>query len=114
MDAAFSPEAIRRLDEPARSDRLRELAASLRDRLSSDMAVAEFFAQSRRLVDELRSLGHDLWSFDTDGESFEIWCGDWTSAAGGRLLITFGYPREAEVTWDQRPPDSAMVPGRRD
>ena len=100
MEAEFKPEAIASLDDETRPARLRALETALTARLPSDASAREFFMQSQMLVEELRSLGHDLWSFDTDGEEFEIWCGDWTRAGGGGpMTITFRYPRQVEVTW---------------
>ncbi len=100
MDAAFSPNEIAKLDEGPRLDRLQAMQAALVERLAGEMSIEGFFARSRGLIDELRLLGHDLWSFDSDGEEFESWCGDWTQAGGGGpLWITFRYPREVEVSW---------------
>jgi hypothetical protein len=102
MDTAFSPNAIAELDDASRLERLRSMQAALAGRLSPETTVAAFFVQSGHLIDELRTLGHDLWSFDSDGEEFESWCGDWTRAdGGGPLSITFRYPREVEVSWRQ-------------
>jgi hypothetical protein len=113
MDAAFSPDAIAKLDDGDRPERLRAMQAALAERLSRDATIGEFFGQSRQLIDELRTLGHDLWSFDSDGEDFESWCGDWTRAdGGGPLTITFHYPSEVEVSWRGLPLNGRSLDGR--
>jgi hypothetical protein len=100
MEAAFSRDVLAKLDERSRLERLRAMQAALAGRFSHGMTVVEFFDQSRLLIDELRIQGHDLWSFDSDGDEFESWCGDWTRAdGGGPLSITFRYPSEVEVSW---------------
>ena len=100
MDVTFSPDAIARLAGAARTIRLREMQAALADRLSAGASIGEFFEHGRQLIEELRTLGHDLWSFDSDGEEFETWCSDWTRVDGGGLLsVTFRYPHEVEVAW---------------
>ena len=100
METAFSRDAIAKLDEGSRPERLCALQAALVGRFSHGMTVVAFFEQSRLLIEELRMQGHDLWSFDSDGEEFESWCGDWTrSDGGGPLSITFHYPSEVEVSW---------------
>ena len=99
METNFGREAMISLDAKARSARLAALRVALMDRLSNEASASEFFAQSHALVEELRALGHDLWSFDSDGEEFETWCGDWTRSGGGPLTITFRYPLQVEVAW---------------
>jgi len=48
----------------------------------------------------LRSMGHDLWSLDSDGETFEIWAGDYIRPhISGRLVITFRYPDHVRAEW---------------
>jgi hypothetical protein len=99
METTFGRGALTSLDAEARSARVAALRLALMDRLSIVASAGEFFAQSRGLVEELRALGHDLWSFDSDGEEFETWCGDWTRSGGGSLTITFRYPVQVEVAW---------------
>ena len=48
----------------------------------------------------LRSLGHDLWNVDSDGETFEVWAVDYIRPnLVGRLVITFKYPNQVQVEW---------------
>jgi hypothetical protein len=50
--------------------------------------------ESRQLVEELRALGHDLWSFD-ESTDFQIWCGDWVKPKHPyELILTFRYEKD--------------------
>ena len=57
------------------------------------------------LVSDLRSLGHDLWSFDED-DDFEIWCPDYARPTGPGIIVTFR-PDSVEVAWKE---DSSSKP----
>jgi hypothetical protein len=103
MDAVFVPAAIASLGAEARAERLRSLEATLAGLLPKESSRREFFERSHGLVEELRALGHDLWSFDSDGDDFETWCGDWTRTGSGPMTVTFRYPRRVEVSWREGP-----------
>lgn len=50
--------------------------------------------ESRQLVEELRQLGHDLWSFD-ESTDFQIWCGDWVRPKEPHeLILEFRYEED--------------------
>ena len=54
------------------------------------------------LVEDLRRLGHDLWSFDEDGEGMGMYCGDWSGSrkrTGGELVLEFEASRFVYVSW---------------
>jgi hypothetical protein len=72
LDARFSYESfVRSADHTA-------LAQALSDELTRRLRAATAPAQEGyAIVDELRRLGHDLWSFD-ESDDFQAWCGDWT------------------------------------
>jgi hypothetical protein len=96
----FSPAALEALTEVDRTVRLRSLESELVAALAPHGTRQEFFDRTRLLVEGLRALGHDLWSFDSDGEEFEIWSGDYTrKGGGGPLTIAFRYPQAVEVGW---------------
>lgn len=104
MERAFySSDVVEALADRARSARLTSLEAELAKRMTVVSTVGEFFARSRELVEELRALGYDLWSFDSDGHEFETWCGDWTREGGTPLVLSFRYPRTVKVEWSMRP-----------
>ena len=63
-------------------------------------------AECLQMVAELRTLGHDLWSFD-ESIDFQHWCGDWTkSSSAHELIVEFAYPedepRRVDVTFQRR------------
>jgi hypothetical protein len=62
------------------------LAATITKRLASDSHVHDLVGS---VVSELRALGHDLWSFDEDGDTFEVWCPNYAQPTGPGLVITF-------------------------
>jgi hypothetical protein len=104
MESEFRPEAIAALDEDQRKERLLRLETALARTLENEVSLARFFTRTHMLIDELRAIGHDLWSFDSDGVGFEIWCGDWTRPEiGGPLVITFRAPSSVEVEWRESP-----------
>jgi hypothetical protein len=75
----------------AGGDRVRfaaELAAQLTLRLRS---AANPERESMALINELRSLGHDLWSFD-ESTDFQLWCGDYVNRRQRwELIIQLNY-----------------------
>jgi hypothetical protein len=81
-------------------------AASPEERVSLLKALEQFLfekfsMQSNQevmvIVEHLRGLGHDLWSFD-ECDDFEIWCPDYTRGSSG-IHITFFYGGSCEVGW---------------
>jgi hypothetical protein len=77
----------------------RDLAALLHERLA---CAPEFQRGVKTLIEELRALGHDLWSFDEDDDA-SIWCQDWTKAAAPGIVITFR-TTGVDVTWSAATP----------
>jgi hypothetical protein len=104
MEPEFSPGAIAALEANERVERLHRLEAALARTLGQDASPAQFIDRTREAINELRALGHDLWSFDSDGDTFETWCGDWTRPEmAGPLTITFRAPASVEVGWRAPP-----------
>jgi hypothetical protein len=96
----FSREVIDALPEVHRTARLRELQSEVCQRVNTATSVEAFYRESRRVVDELKTLGHDLWSWDSDGENVETWGGDYMRpAVAGRLIINFEFGEGARVEW---------------
>lgn len=52
-------------------------------------------------IGALRSVGHDLWSFDDDGHGWQAWCGDYSrpQPSQAELILEFRRPDHVEVTW---------------
>jgi hypothetical protein len=95
----FSPTALIGLSDVDRRERLRSLEAELRAAIPPRATREQFFSFSKQSIDRLRALGHDLWSFDSDGEDFETWCGDYSREGHRPLTITFRYPGRVQVDW---------------
>jgi hypothetical protein len=89
LDARFSYESF--VSSSDRAALATELSAELTRRLrSSTRPASECYA----LIDELRQLGHDLWSFD-ESDDFQIWCADWTKPPRPfELLVELHYAEE--------------------
>lgn len=82
LDAArFGPEALSQAAEPeAWAD---ALSAALMANLEQAEAAEDAF---RALMKELRTLGHDIYEFDSDGDGFVAWVNDWIRPRPGRTL----------------------------
>ena len=102
IDQRFSYAAF--VGSADRSHLVQELAVELTRRLQ---AASDAEVEARVLVEELRTLGHDLWSFD-ESVDFQIWCGDWvTPKQRHELIVHFVYesgtPAYATATLRERP-----------
>jgi len=102
LDGKFAREAFEGSGEPERL--ALELEATLERRFA---AAADCFDAIHELVDELRALGHPIYSFD-ESDDFAIWCDDWVSPSSpNELIIDFrfaeGAAREVEVSFGPRP-----------
>lgn len=80
-------------DDATRAWLSSELSEVLTERLN---AACDFHGNVQALVDELRALGHDLWSFDESHE-FEAWCPNWVKRTGPGIIVTFKI--SVEVEW---------------
>jgi hypothetical protein len=99
LPARFSYHALVDADDRARL--VGELAAALTARLQG---VTDAESESYALIEELRALGHDLWSFDCSPGVGQHWCGDWvTPRRPFELLITFSYRPRSEAMASFRP-----------
>jgi hypothetical protein len=73
LDDRFSYDGL--LGATDRPKLVLELSVELTRRLR---AAEDPEREGRALVEELRGLGHDLWSFD-ESDDFQLWCGDYVS-----------------------------------
>lgn len=75
------------------------LCAELGDKLTQRLREAQdFHGEVRRVVDELRNAGFDLWSFD-HADEFEVWCPNYHTPSGPGLIITFSVKESVKVEW---------------
>ncbi len=83
----------------ADEDQRKELCEELSDMLSLRLRSApSFHAGVLDCIGQLRSEGHDLWSFD-EGDDFELWCPDYSQPSGPGLVLTFDMPAKVTVQW---------------
>lgn len=83
------------------------LASSLADVLSGRLrSSTDRGAEVKRLVDELKAAGHELYSWDESGD-WQIWGDDYMRPRPTRLIVEFRYaedePPFAEVTFGPWP-----------
>lgn len=82
----LSPEFAESVSPEDRQLWLIQISRLLTERI---LRAANFELEVKNTIDELRLLGHDLWSFDSDGE-WQIWCGNWVqSENSGKLILHF-------------------------
>ena len=87
------------LPDPDRVARLHELEVVIARRVGAATTPEAFLRECRLVVDELRALGHDLWSWDSDGEN-ETWGGDYMHPeTAGRLLVMFEFRGSTRLAW---------------
>jgi len=83
--AQFTKQAFLDAKEPERVELCVELGAALMARIK---ASRDFHATVYALVDELRALGHGLWSFD-ESDDAQTWCPNWEPPSGPGIVVVF-------------------------
>jgi hypothetical protein len=73
-----------------------DLSTALAESLAKQLRTGEFHARVYELIDELRGVGHDLWSID-EGDDFQVWGPNDQEPKGPGLVITFRAPDEVTV-----------------
>ena len=76
------------------------LASALSARLPSGSSESDFHESCYTLIDELRSNGHELWSFD-ESDDFQIWGPDYTKPGRIGIVVTFQMDGGVEVSWSK-------------
>jgi hypothetical protein len=101
----FTKVAFERTDEDGKTALAADLAESLTERLKEAL---EFHQGVRELVDHLRALGHDLWSFD-ESDAMEVWCPNYQTPSGPGIVVTFT-TEGVEVEWSEQVPRNYESP----
>ena len=97
----FAPEVLESLDDDARSTRIADLATRVNSELANAVDLGSFQARLYAVIDELKSIGHDLWSHDYDCE-IEQWGGNYMHpATAGKLWLTSTYPTGVVLQWQE-------------
>ncbi len=92
----FSRHHLEKISEEERKILLLEMSNTLSQNISDD----DFDRNIIRIVDELKTIGHDLWNFDCD-DDFQSWCGDWSETENvGKLVLEFTRDAPVEVFWN--------------
>jgi hypothetical protein len=95
LDHRFSYEMFVAGTDGSRERLAHELAEELVRRLqaSSDPANTAY-----ECIEDLKGLGHDLWSFD-ESDDFQKWCGNWTAPKTAfELIVGFTYREQQAPT----------------
>lgn len=96
----FSSSAFESLTDEDRRPRLDHMEQELKAFIGQCSSPQQFMQRTKKSVEILRSLGHDLWSIDSDRKTFEIWESEYVRPKlTGRLVVTFTYPDHVHVDW---------------
>lgn len=96
MDVRFSKLNFLALrDQQARGELGSELAILMSSRLRS---ASTFRREVRGCIEELRALGHDLWSFD-ESDEFQTWGPNYEALPRPGIVVTFSAPDVVAVEW---------------
>lgn len=106
INPKFSRNAIESLSGTDRAERLGELEQSLTSRLSGHQANwNEYWREAQQVIDDLKCLGHDLWSHDYDGHRRHLWGWDYMKSDGAGLLqIQFDFEGVVKTFWRTEDP----------
>jgi len=97
----YSREKLEKLPENELFDRLLELQNELRFFLENENVLQEFFTKTYDAIEQLKAVGHDLWSIDYDSET-EQWGGNYMEAeSAGKLSTKFNLKDRVIVSWKQ-------------
>jgi hypothetical protein len=92
----FARFVFERLDAEGKTALSRRLAELLSDRLTH---AADFDEEVGHIVEDLRQVGHELFSIDED-VGRQVWGRDYTKNSAPGLLIEFVAPNAVDVTWE--------------
>jgi hypothetical protein len=96
----FSRETIENLPAETRRVRLAQLGEELSMRLRAHAEWAAYWREVERVIDDLRAVGHDLWSHDYDGKRRMLWGWDYMRPEiAGQLQIQFDHQGTVEIFW---------------
>lgn len=97
MEAKFSRESFENAGQISRV----ELAKALvRDLGSLPRELVAFHATCYAIIEQLRHLGHDIWSLD-EADDFQVWGPDYQNEASRGLLVRFSAGEETTVEWQE-------------
>lgn len=92
----FAKLVFERLDPEGKASLSRRLAELLSDRLTH---AADSDDEVGGIIEDLRRVGHELFSLDED-VGRQVWGRDYTKSSAPGLLIEFVAPHAVDVTWE--------------
>ena len=95
--APFARDSFDGIDVGEREYLCETLAVELTHRLH---AGKNFHADVRKIVEELRAEGHQLWSYD-ESDDFEVWGPDYSKPGRPGIIVTFSLPANVVVKWTE-------------
>jgi hypothetical protein len=93
----FTKQLFISVDQATRAQLCTDLAQELTARLTGS---TNLHTAVRNVVDDLRRVGHDLWSLD-ESDDFEVWGPNYESPTGPGLVITFSVDDGVDVEWSR-------------
>ena len=96
----FRRDLLEALPYEERRVHLQELEERLTTRLRNHTTWDNYWEEVLCIIEDLRSVGHDLWSHDYDGERRHLWGWDYGRPDGaGYLQIQFDYEGSVKTFW---------------
>lgn len=97
-DASLSRSYLETISDEERRLLLEEISRFLSERI---LKASDFDREVEIIIGELRTLGHDLWLYDSDGE-WQVWLGDYTKPENcGKLILDFKPNEGVEAMWNE-------------
>lgn len=78
---------------------LSDLAMYLTERLSHFKDWEEYWAEVTKIIEDLKKVGHELYSHDYDGESKSLWGWNYMKKDSGKLQIQFDFNGKVSTYW---------------
>ena len=103
--------ALEAMDENERVSALANLRPGIDARLAELGDWDAYWAAASQIVKELKRAGHDLWSWDYDGERRQLWGWDYGKSPkkAGRLQIQFDFKGSCKTFWRDDDPQLGVT-----
>lgn len=98
--APYSRERLEGLDADAREEAFVLMRQLINNRLANLREWGAYWKETKRILVELKALGHDLWRWDWDGEKSDLW--GWNTQnlrKAGKLQIQFTFDDIVLIFW---------------
>jgi hypothetical protein len=96
----YERSSLENLQKNERKSILSLFEAELTRRLEPFTNWDEYWKETHEIINELRRIGHDLWSHDYDGEGTHLWGWDYMRMeTAGFLQIQFDFNGKVKMFW---------------